>query len=77
VSNLNGFNPEVILLILSSLDGIVEALDPYEWRRMRKLLQKRNFQFDVIGSRRMPVELVMHIFSYLEVTDVFRNQRVC
>jgi hypothetical protein len=64
-------------MFAGSLDGIIESLDAYEWRKMRNRLQKRTFQVDFVGSHTTPLELVMRIIGYLKLQEVVRNQRVC
>ncbi|OCL13356.1 hypothetical protein AOQ84DRAFT_112540 [Glonium stellatum] len=56
------------------LDGIIAELTPYEWRDALKKLQKRPFLFDIVAS--LPAEIIIHIFSYLDVLTPFRLQRV-
>jgi hypothetical protein len=58
------------------LHTLADSLDPYEWRILRDKLQERTFQVDLVGSPKMPFELVMQICSYLDMYDIFRNQRV-
>lgn len=58
------------------LNELADSLDPYEWRNLRDKLQERSFHVDLIGSPDMPFELVLHIFSYLDINDIYRNQRV-
>lgn len=58
----------------SALQALIQELTPYEWRFVRSLTGTRTFQFDIIG--RLPVELVSHIFSYLDTSTPWRLQHV-
>ncbi|KAF2191414.1 hypothetical protein K469DRAFT_746751 [Zopfia rhizophila CBS 207.26] len=57
-----------------ALDGIMNELNPYEWRRIKEQLDGREFFFDIIGK--VPLEIVVQIFSYLDVLVPFRLQCV-
>ncbi|CAO2647831.1 Nn.00g087530.m01.CDS01 [Neocucurbitaria sp. VM-36] len=57
-----------------ALEALVSQLTPYEWRLLHNLTSARSFQFDIIGQ--LPVELVAHIFSYLDTSTPYRLQRV-
>ncbi|KAF1959802.1 hypothetical protein CC80DRAFT_406524 [Byssothecium circinans] len=57
-----------------ALGALFLELSPYEWRCARELLEARTFQHDIIAS--LPVELVAHVFSYLDTSTPFHLQRV-
>ncbi|KAF1842397.1 uncharacterized protein K460DRAFT_370364 [Cucurbitaria berberidis CBS 394.84] len=57
-----------------ALEALVRELTPYEWRALQTITSARLFQFDIIGQ--LPIELVAHIFSYLDTTTPCRLQRV-
>ncbi|KAH6616664.1 hypothetical protein C7974DRAFT_402211 [Boeremia exigua] len=59
---------------LEALEALMSALSPYEWRFVQSLAIARTFQFDIIG--RLPVEIVSHIFSYLDTSTPWRLQQV-
>ncbi|KAJ4986051.1 hypothetical protein SVAN01_08424 [Stagonosporopsis vannaccii] len=59
---------------LDALEALIQELTPYEWRFVQSRTGTRTFQFDIIG--RLPVELVSHIFSYLDTTTPWRLQHV-
>ncbi|KAF2660466.1 hypothetical protein K491DRAFT_60097 [Lophiostoma macrostomum CBS 122681] len=56
------------------LGALVEQLTPYEWRALQQQLNARDFHFDIVGS--LPIELVVHVFAYLDLIEVFRLQLV-
>lgn len=56
------------------LDALVGEFTAYEWRAVQRRLNERTFQRDIIG--RLPVELVAHIFAYLEASAPYALQRV-
>lgn len=58
----------------AALDGIIAALSPYEWREALNKLQERAFFLDIVAS--VPSEIVIHVFSYLDILTPFRLQRV-
>lgn len=59
---------------LNALEALIKELTPYEWRFIQSLTSTRTFQFDIIGQ--LPVELVSHIFSYLDTSTPWRLQLV-
>jgi hypothetical protein len=58
----------------AALDGIIAALSPYEWREVLNKLQEKAFFLDIVAS--VPSEIVIHVFSYLDILTPFRLQRV-
>ena len=58
----------------NALAALVSELTPYEWRTLHNLTSARSFQFDIIGH--LPIELVAHVFSYLDTSTPYRLQRV-
>jgi hypothetical protein len=54
---------------------LAQELNRHEWQALHNLLARRSFRFDIIG--RLPVELVAHVFAYLDASDPYRLQRVC
>ncbi len=59
---------------LNALEALIKELTPYEWRFVKSRTGSRTFHFDLIG--RLPVELVSHIFSYLDTSSPWRLQHV-
>lgn len=59
---------------LNALEALIKELTPYEWRFVQSLTSTRTFRFDIIGQ--LPVELVSHIFSYLDTSTPWRLQLV-
>lgn len=59
---------------LNALEALINELTPYEWRFVQALTSTRTFQLDFIG--RLPVELVSHVFSYLDTSTPWRLQHV-
>jgi hypothetical protein len=57
-----------------ALGTLIQKITPHEWRYMRALLDARTFQFDIVG--RLPLELVLRIFSYLDIAAPVRLQAV-
>jgi hypothetical protein len=58
----------------AALHALFNELDPYEWRDALAGLGSRTFQFDIVGS--LPAEIVIMIFSFLDIATSFRLQRV-
>jgi hypothetical protein len=57
----------------AALEALVNEVTPYEWRMLHSATTK-SFEFDIIGQ--LPIELVAHIFRYLDTTTPFRLQLV-
>ncbi|KZM27199.1 hypothetical protein ST47_g1666 [Ascochyta rabiei] len=57
-----------------ALETLFTELTPHEWRFVKSLASKQTFQSDIIGQ--LPVELVTHVFSYLDTTTPWRLQLV-
>ncbi|OAL49395.1 hypothetical protein IQ07DRAFT_53703 [Pyrenochaeta sp. DS3sAY3a] len=57
-----------------ALEGLLNELTKYEWRILHTLTGARSFQFDII--RHLPIELVAHVFSYLDTSTPYRLQLV-
>lgn len=58
-----------------ALEALLQEIDPYEWRHVHAITSQRSFQTDIIG--RLPIELVIHIFAYLDPSTPYLLQRVC
>lgn len=58
----------------TALEAFVNELTPYEWRKLHELTSSRTFQFDIVGQ--LPIELVAHIFSYLDTSTPYRLRLV-
>lgn len=58
----------------AALDALVRELSPYEWRALHATIAARSFEFDIIGN--LPIEIVIHIFNYLDSSALYRLQRV-
>ncbi|TID23536.1 xanthine phosphoribosyltransferase 1 [Venturia nashicola] len=56
------------------LTQLLENLNADEWRHVRAVARDYPLQYDIIAS--LPLELVAHIFSFLEVADVFQYRQV-
>lgn len=65
-----------VLTHMNSLEGLVASLSDYEWRDLLQLLSTRRFKVDIIGSSKMPLELLIWIFDYLPRTNAFTLQSV-
>lgn len=59
---------------LEWLRQIERDLSIYEWRELQIILNRRTFQFDIIGH--LPVELVALVFSFIDIDAVFSCLRV-
>lgn len=57
-----------------ALEALATELTPYEWRALHAIVASRPFQCDIIG--RLPLELVAHIFSHLDIVAPYRLQIV-
>ncbi|QDS69702.1 hypothetical protein FKW77_009780 [Venturia effusa] len=57
-----------------ALTQILENLNADEWRHVRAVANDFPLQYDIIAA--LPLELVAHIFSFLEVADVFQYRQV-
>ena len=57
-----------------ALDALLTELTPYEWRKLYAVTASRAFQCDFIA--RLPVELVAHVFSHLDVAAPYRLRSV-
>lgn len=57
-----------------ALAALVNELTSHEWRHLEHIVSARTFQFDIIGS--LPAELVIEVFSYLDIAAVYRLQVV-
>lgn len=57
-----------------ALAALLDELSPYEWRAVQSLLGARHFHRDIVGT--LPLELVAHVFSFLDPAAPFRLQRV-
>lgn len=57
-----------------ALEALLNELTTYEWRSLHALTGARSFQFDIIGH--LPIELVAHIFSYVDTSTPYRLQLV-
>ena len=58
----------------AALQALIQELTPYEWRFVHALTGTRTFQLDIVGH--LPIELVSHIFSYLDTSTPWRLQHV-
>ena len=58
----------------TALQALIQELTPYEWRFVHALTSTRSFHFDIVGQ--LPIELVSHIFSYLDTSTPWRLQHV-
>lgn len=58
----------------TALQALIQELTPHEWRFVHALTSTQTFQFDIVG--RLPIELVSHIFSYLDTCTPWRLQHV-
>lgn len=59
---------------INALQALIQELTPNEWRFVQSVTGARTFQYDIIG--RLPVELVSHVFSYLDTSTPWRLQLV-
>jgi hypothetical protein len=59
---------------IEALAALFQELTPYEWRDAQELLRARKWNCDIVGL--LPVELVTHVFSYLDTSTTFRLQLV-
>ncbi|KAH7380746.1 hypothetical protein BKA66DRAFT_419577 [Pyrenochaeta sp. MPI-SDFR-AT-0127] len=59
---------------LQALHALLPQLTPYEWRKLHALTSARSFHCDIIGQ--LPIELVAHIFAYLDTSSPYRLQCV-
>ena len=57
-----------------ALDALVAQLTPYEWRRLHAITSARSFNFDIVA--RLPLELLILVFAYLDISAPYRLQRV-
>ncbi|KAF2500227.1 hypothetical protein BU16DRAFT_523034 [Lophium mytilinum] len=57
-----------------ALDALINELNHTEWRQMLARLGGETFWFDIVGS--LPVEIVIQVFSYLDISTPFQLQRV-
>ncbi|KAF1831346.1 hypothetical protein BDW02DRAFT_572103 [Decorospora gaudefroyi] len=57
-----------------ALDRLLDEITPYEWRALHAHTSSRSFQFDIVGKA--PLELVAHVFRYLDTTAPYRYQIV-
>jgi hypothetical protein len=57
-----------------AVERLAQELNGNEWRALQSILVRRSFQLDIIG--RLPVELVAHVFAYLDASAPYRLQRV-
>lgn len=53
---------------------IIDQLDPYEWRDVRKRINERSFQKDILGI--LPLEIAVQIIKYLSLNDAHLLRRV-
>jgi hypothetical protein len=56
------------------LTQILSNLNADEWRHVRDLSKYYPLQYDILAA--LPLELVAHVFSFLEVADVFQYRQV-
>lgn len=56
------------------MSQILENLNADEWRHVRAVANHYPLQYDIIAA--LPLELVAHVFSFLEVADVFQYRQV-
>ncbi|KAL4902857.1 hypothetical protein BDW74DRAFT_58692 [Aspergillus multicolor] len=53
---------------------IIDQLGPHEWRDVKKRINERSFQKDILGS--LPLEVALQIIQYLGISDVLVQRRV-
>ncbi|KAF2814073.1 uncharacterized protein BDZ99DRAFT_410387 [Mytilinidion resinicola] len=58
----------------AALDALINELNHTEWRQLLAKLGSETFCVDIVGS--LPVEIVIQIFGYLEISTPFQLQRV-
>ncbi|KAF9697069.1 hypothetical protein EKO04_005082 [Ascochyta lentis] len=58
----------------NALKALFAELTPHEWRFVKSLASNQTFQLDIIGQ--LPLELVSHVFSYLDTTVPWQLQLV-
>ncbi|KAF2464676.1 uncharacterized protein BDR25DRAFT_241584 [Lindgomyces ingoldianus] len=59
----------------AALEALANEFDPYEWRFIQEKLNNKSFSRDIVGA--LPVELVSHIFSHLDIAAAYYYQIVC
>jgi hypothetical protein len=57
-----------------ALTALVDELTVCEWRDLRDGLNTRTFRKDIVGH--LPFELVLQVFSYLDIGALYRLQVV-
>lgn len=57
-----------------AIRSLANELSLDEWREAAAVFNARTFQRDIIGS--LPLELVVHVFAYLDLTALFRLRLV-
>lgn len=53
---------------------IIDQLDPYEWRDVKKRINERSFQKDILGA--LPLEIAVQIIKCLSLNDAHLLRRV-
>ncbi|KAJ6281180.1 hypothetical protein J3E71DRAFT_353748 [Bipolaris maydis] len=53
---------------------LTAELTPHEWRYLHALTSSRSFQLDIVGH--LPIELIAHVFTYLDPAAPYRYQVV-
>lgn len=57
-----------------SYRGILEQLNPDEWRDVKIYADMRTFQCDILGN--LPLEMACLVAEYLPLVDIIRLRRV-
>jgi len=65
-------SPSDRLVVLDRLTNL--PLTSHEWRLIKAKADAKSLKYDLVGS--LPIELVIEVFSYLDILDPFRLQCV-